>query len=86
MKYEPYKTDSFLKLLQKAINLGFYSGRLDILNIIVQGEFEGFSGRASETWESHFIVKWNASSHLETDGSTLEEACKKMVDKLGDNS
>jgi hypothetical protein len=33
------------------INQGFYSGKLKLL-ITTECEFEGFSGRASETWEN----------------------------------
>lgn len=57
MKYEPYNLDGFAELLRWAYRHGWYGGRKNLFKITMEGEFEGFSGRASETWEQRFIIE-----------------------------
>jgi hypothetical protein len=85
IKYEPYKMDSFKDLMQWAYMQGWYIHRLDLVTVKIQGEFEGFSGRASETWEHQFVVSTcdvgKYKSHTAT-GETIEDACAKILAEL----
>lgn len=48
----------YLELLQRRlINMGWYSGRADLLTMKLEGEFEGFYGRASEAWEHRLTLE-----------------------------
>lgn len=91
MKYEPYKMDALKALMQRAYSLGWFAGRKNLVTISIESEFEGFSGRASESWEHRFVVHteevrgdgdkviWPALMEY---GETLEEACHKVLTKL----
>jgi len=87
MGYEPYKTDNFLKIMQWAYDKGWYLHCLDLITVKMQGAFEGFSGRASETWEHRFIVsnceipELGIKSH-EAVGETLDNACYWLLDQI----
>lgn len=46
------------KLLNRASGLGLFGGELDI-QIGIKRAFEGYSGRASDTWEDQYTFKSN---------------------------
>ncbi len=96
MKYEPYNFDSFRELLSHAHNLGWYSGSKVLFNIKCEGDFEGWSGRATETWEQRFTL---TSEEIKTGsgktipainvyGETIKEVCDKALKaiKLNDQN
>ena len=64
MKYEPYNFDSFKELVAYAYNLGWYGGRKTLFNLKCEGDFEGWSGRASETWEQNIHPSFSKSSFV----------------------
>lgn len=67
-----------LKEVERFIrNVGWYAGRLK-LDIQTESEFEGFSGRASETWETRVTIE--IKSPDETKAPTI-----KVVGKTGDD-
>lgn len=75
------------ELLNKFMAMGWYGGTLDLITIKLQGGFETFTGRASETWEHQFIVSNCAMPHFnilahEAKGPTLEIACAKLLEIL----
>lgn len=83
MKYNPYDFSEVAKLLQYFYSLGWYSNTLDLLTIIMQGGFEAFTGRASETWEHWFIARNCAIPELhieahEAHGATIGDACREL--------
>lgn len=90
MKYEPYNFDSFKQLVQHAYNLGWYGGRKTLFNLKCEGEFEGWSGRASETWEQRFILTseeilfdfGKKAPGLNITGETVKEVCDKAIKLL----
>ena len=90
MKYEPYNFDSFKELLHHAYMLGWYGGRKTLFNIKCEGKFEGWSGRASETWEQRFIltseeIKCEAGTKipaLNITGESIKEVCDKAMEIL----
>jgi len=87
--YQPYAFDAMKELMQIAFRQGMYSGKQDLLKITMQGAFEGWSGRSTETWEHRFFVEFRipagnfSSEHPEqvysANGQTLEEACAKVL-------
>ena len=87
MKYEPYNFDSFKKLVAHALNLGWYSGRKTLFNLKCEGAFEGWTGRATETWEHKFTLtseeiiqtKDNKILALNIEGKTIKEVCDKAL-------
>ena len=67
-----------LKEVERFIrNAGWYTGKLK-LNIQIESEFEGFSGRASETWETRATIE--IVSPDETKAPSI-----KVVGKTGDD-
>ena len=82
--YEPYKTKAFTDLLGWAFNQAWYSGERNLITIRMNGEFEGYSGHASETWEHQFVVEncdipdIGIKAHSAV-GETVEEACTKLL-------
>ena len=90
MKYEPYNFDSFKELVAYAYNLGWYSGRKTLFNLKCEGDFEGWSGRASETWEQRFtltseeIIVENGKKYpaLYIEGGSVKEVCDKAMNVL----
>ena len=81
--YNPYDFSEVAKLLQYFYSLYWYSGTLNLLTITMQGGFEAFTGRASETWEQWFIARSCAIPELhieahEAQGKTIGEACNKL--------
>jgi len=84
IEYEPYKMDSFHKLMKWAYGLGWYIKERELITVRMCGSFEGYSGRASETWEHRFYVETCDIPELnlyarKVYGRTLEEACAKLV-------
>lgn len=90
MKYEPYKMDSWTTLMQMAYRLGWYGGTRSLVNLQIKGAFEGWSGRASETWEQRFFITteeiiadgkviWPG---IAVEGETLEEASNKAINLI----
>ena len=90
MKYEPYNFDSLKQLVAHAYNLGWYSGRKTLFNLKCEGEFEGFYGRASETWEQRFILtseeilfeNGKKVPALNITGGSINEVCNKTLKEL----
>lgn len=88
-KFEPYNFDSFHKLVNYAYSLGWYSGTKTLFNIKCEGAFEGFSGRASETWEQRFtltsdeiIIEDKKYPALNISGKSIKEICDKALVEL----
>ncbi len=87
MKYEPYNFDSFKELVAHAYNLGWYGGRKTLFNLKCEGDFEGWSGRASEDWEQRFtltseeIITDNGKKYpaLHIEGESVKEVCDKAL-------
>jgi len=88
MKHEPFNFDSFSELLKRIYRLGFYKSVPEVMKVTVRNAFEGFSGRASETWETQFevevfeVVSDNGKVLISADkqkGRTMEEACSKIL-------
>lgn len=48
--------ENLLELERKIKGMGWFSGKLQMI-ITLENEFEGFSGRATETWESRVIIE-----------------------------
>ena len=87
--FEPYNFDSFHKLVNYAYNLGWYSGTKTLFNIKCEGAFEGFSSRASETWEQRFtltsdeiVIKDKKYPALNISGKSIKEICDKALIEL----
>lgn len=93
MKYEPYNFESFKSLVAHAYNLGWYAGRRTLFNLKCEGEFEGWSGRATETWEHKFTLTaeeiiTDSGKHfpaLHIEGKTIKEVCDKALEVLDKN-
>ncbi len=87
MNYEPYNFDSFKKLVEYAYSLGWYSGRKTLFNLKCEGEFEGFYGRASESWNQRFVLtseeifiqNGRKIPALEITGESIKEVCDKAL-------
>jgi hypothetical protein len=48
----------YLEILEKKLrNYSWYSGESDLLILKIEGEFEGFYGRASESWENRYSLE-----------------------------
>lgn len=91
--YEPYNFDSFKQLVNHAYRLGWYSGPKTLFNLKCEGNFEGYSGRASESWEVQFQltseeiiledkVKIPA---LNIKGRSVKEVCDKAMQLLSES-
>jgi hypothetical protein len=79
-------------LMSKALSLGWYTGRKDLITITIKGEFEGWSGRATECWEHRFFITSEKIvsttgevllTEINVEGKTLEEASMKALEALG---
>lgn len=87
--HQPYCFGSVKELMLIAYRAGNYGGKPDLLKITMQGAFEGWSCRSSETWEHRFFVEFRIpggnfeSKHPEqfftAQGETLEQACAKIL-------
>jgi hypothetical protein len=90
MSYQPYKTDYLFELMKYFYGLGWYGGERNLFTITMQGEFEGYSGKASETWEHRFratncpLPEQNIVRH-EVWGETMDDACKKLLQALNNS-
>lgn len=90
----PYDMTSFTRLMNKAYVDGWYSGRHNLLEVTMEGEFE-LAG-AYETWGQLFTVKFKVPSHLidmakglyteeknyTSTRSTLESACWDILKEM----
>ncbi len=55
-----------LKDLERYFNqMGWYSGTHQFFSIVLEGGFEAFSGRASETWEYRWVIQIPENKELE---------------------
>jgi hypothetical protein len=54
------------ELINYLVSLGWFSGTLEA-NINIKNAFEGFSGRASETWESKITFQTKGIKKSEND-------------------
>ena len=90
--YEPYKMDALKTLMQRCFMAGMYPFRQELLKISMQGEFEGWSGRATEDWENRFYVEFRIPTGdkatedpgflFKADARTLEDACQSILRQL----
>jgi hypothetical protein len=86
-KFEPYNFDSFKELVAYAYNLGMYGGKKNLFTIKCEGEFEGFSGRATETWEQKFTLTTDEIKFengkiippISIEGKSIKEVCDKAL-------
>lgn len=88
MENDYFKSNSLATILRKIHGLGFYKSVPEVMNIRVRNAFEGFSGRASETWETQYeiemfeVISDNGTVIIPADsqkGRTMEEACHKIL-------
>lgn len=79
--YEPYKFDALNQLLYKCYSQGNYGGRKTLFRLTMEGEFEGFSGRASETWEQRFMLEMDDLSQPAI-ARTIQDVCQKALTEL----
>ena len=85
-----YDFDALQRLMKYFYSLGWYYGKKDLLTITMQGGFEAFSGRASETWEHIFVVSnceipdLNIKAHTIVGQrfETLNYVCKRLINEL----
>lgn len=56
------------ELIQYLVQLGWFDGTLEV-DINIKNAFEGFSGRASETWECQ--ITFDTKGIKKTDGTWL---------------
>jgi hypothetical protein len=82
MKYKPYDMEPFKKLVQWAYMLGNYGGKRCLFNLKCVGEFEGFSGRASECWEQRFTLTVDSREYM---GRSIGEVCEQALGSLAKN-
>lgn len=77
--------------MKMCYKLGWYIGEKELLNISMIGAFEGFSGRATETWEYNFVVTTCEIKgykdkiilpEIRVQGNTLEQACRKAINEI----
>jgi hypothetical protein len=66
------------ELKRHFVRMGWYSGTHDFLTIRLEGGFEAFSGKASETWEYRWVIKVHENQQLnipeiEVKGKRAEE-------------
>jgi len=69
---------------------GWYCGTHDFIKIKLQGGFEAFSGKASETWEYRWVIEIPENPELKIPEiiikggrfETIDEIAKKVLDKL----
>jgi len=69
---------------------GWYSGTHAFLTMKLEGGFEAFSGRASETWEYRWVVAVLENIEMEIPSvivkgkrfETLDEVCDKVLKEL----
>jgi hypothetical protein len=90
--HEPYRMDRFKLLMQRAYQMGWYPGKQDLLKVTMQGAFEGYSGRSTETWEQRFFVEFKKPAGddetkyperiLTADAATLDEACQQILSQI----
>ncbi len=70
--------------------MGWYGGTHDFMTIRLEGGFEAFSGRASETWEYRWIFKIHRNLELgipeiEVKGKRFEDiddVAKRVLNEL----
>lgn len=77
MNYEPYNFESFKKLVQSGYCTGNYGGVKEHFTLTFEGRFEGWSGRATESWDSRFRLKVGDTEYI---GDTLKEVCDKALE------
>lgn len=68
------------ELQQYVFRLGWFGGRLK-LDITVESEFEGFYGRASETWEHRVTISLNEVK----EGDKIVSPAVKVIGKRWQN-
>lgn len=86
-EYNPYIFYSLKFLLSYYYNLGNYSGVRELFKISVNGGFEAFSRRATETWELQFkltteeivLEGGKVIPAIEVTGETLDEVAYKAL-------
>ena len=86
--------ESLFKLERIINRIGWYGGTHKLLNIYIEGGFEAFSGRASETWEYRVVIELNELlgdegqillPNIKEVGSrweSIEEVAKKVLNKI----
>jgi hypothetical protein len=80
-------------LEQYFIHRGWYSGTHPFLSIRLEGGFEAFSGRASETWEYRWVVGVHANLEMEIPAimvkgnvyQSLDDICADVLAQLKQN-
>ena len=89
-KKDFYNLDSLNQLLTFYHLLAWYGERKTLLNLKFEGEFEGFTGRASEGWEHRFILTSDEIKiengkiipRIKIIGKTVDEVCSKAIKLL----
>jgi hypothetical protein len=69
---------------------GWFSGTHTFLTMRLEGGFEAFSGKASETWEYRWVVCTIANDELNVPtimvkgnaGESLDSVCEKLLQQL----
>jgi len=78
------------ELEQYFIHRGWYSGTHPFLSIRLEGGFEAFSGRSSETWEYRWVVCVHANLEMEIPANmvmgkvyqSLDDICADVLAQL----
>jgi hypothetical protein len=82
--------ENFMQLIRFCYGLGWYQGRRNLFTLRMQGEFEGFSRQATETWEQRFVIETEEIQcsggivipAITVYGQTVEAVSKLALNKL----
>ena len=80
MSSTPYNFECYRTLMERV-----FAGMDATLTVTMKSRFEGWSGRATETWEQRFFVEYTCytssgnQSTYKADSPYLEEACRKIM-------
>lgn len=64
------------------MNLGWYTGTRDLLKVTMKGEFEGFYGKASESWEHQYEIVVKIPPKQSNDHDFIFQAKSKRYQSL----
>lgn len=78
---------NLLELEKKVKNMGWFSGRRSLI-ITLDCEFEGFYGKASETWESQVKIEFKSTKPdtkltvTGNRGDSIEDLSRKILEMI----
>lgn len=79
--------DSFMELVKYLNNLGWHSGEKHLIRFDMFGQFEGYRGRASETWEQRYEIEIEeipelGIPHVKKSGLDLNKMCTEIIKEI----